>query len=1057
MVGGGIRHGRNALIQDLQAAADLGVADATSNAIAIRGERLALTRVRYSRRDEEPHPFHAEFLQIIEIDADARLAVLAALDLDDFDAAIAELDARYLAGEASAHADTWSVIAEAHAGFNRQELPATTPDPVYIDHRPLVSIEGVDLGATLRPVWDITPASSVYIEAVHRLDELGAVATQVLKGTSKQGLDAEWRMIDVFTVEGDLYNRVEVFDEADLDAALARFDELHSQTRRLENAASRASRRYLERFVARDWDTMAEMLAEDYYTDDRRRVVGGGIHGRDVEIANAQVQANVGVTHAVPTAIAVRGERLALSRVRYSGRDQDLEAFLVEVLIVFEVNADNRFAAVIAFDLDDIDAAFNELDARYVAGEAAVHAHTWSVVSGAYAAMNRHELFATTPGWANVDHRRPGILEEGGLNASLRSLWKLVPDISFRVVAVHRLSNLGAVCSHAAHGVSEEGFDAEWRGIEVMTVDRHLINRCEIFDEADLDAALACFDELHAQARQLENAATRVYQRLESYFVARDWNAMAETLADDISTDDRRRVVGAGRQQGRDAVIAEISAVAEIGVKSMTPEIIAIRGGGLVLSRVRSSGRDQRPDAFRTDVLDILEIDADERVVARVVFDPDDFDAAIAELDARYLAGEGAAHAHTWSLMAGAFAAVNRHELPGLTPDWVNIDHRRGAAFATGDMTAYIRDLWDDAPDINVYVEVVHCVSNLGAVITQAAHGTSQHGFEAEWRENAIFTFDGDLISRCELFDEADLDAALARFEELQPQPPRLENAATQVDQRFWTHFAGPRLGRHGGAARQRHFHRRSSSGRECRRPARSRQPHRGDASRRRSGDREHCGDRHGDPRGAPRPHSYLRLQPRNWGRRFQRRGAQHCCGWSGSKVLCVSEINAENQIVARVAFDSDDLDAAFAELDARYLAGEAAPYANTWSAIAGAYVAFNRHEIPATPDWANVDHRRATTVAPGDMAANIRATWDVAPNISRSIEAVHRLDNLGAVVTHTAYGTSREGFDAEWRLVALLTFTGDLISRAELFDEADLGAALARFDELDRNAEKAR
>ena len=33
--------------------------------------------------------------------------------------------------------------------------------------------------------------------------------------------------IDVFTVEGDLINRVEVFDEADLDAALARFEELH--------------------------------------------------------------------------------------------------------------------------------------------------------------------------------------------------------------------------------------------------------------------------------------------------------------------------------------------------------------------------------------------------------------------------------------------------------------------------------------------------------------------------------------------------------------------------------------------------------------------------------------------------------------------------------------------------------------------------------------------------------------------------------------------------------------------------------------------------------------
>lgn len=34
-------------------------------------------------------------------------------------------------------------------------------------------------------------------------------------------------MIDLLTVDGDLLSRVEVFDEADLDAALARFDELN--------------------------------------------------------------------------------------------------------------------------------------------------------------------------------------------------------------------------------------------------------------------------------------------------------------------------------------------------------------------------------------------------------------------------------------------------------------------------------------------------------------------------------------------------------------------------------------------------------------------------------------------------------------------------------------------------------------------------------------------------------------------------------------------------------------------------------------------------------------
>ena len=51
-------------------------------------------------------------------------------------------------------------------------------------------------------------------------------------------------------------------------------------------------------------------------------------------------------------------------------------------------------------------------------------------------------------------------------------------------------------------------------------------------------------------------------------------------------------------------------------------------------------------------MLSIVEIDADERIAARVVFDLDDIEAAFEELDARYLAGEAAAHAHTWSVIA---------------------------------------------------------------------------------------------------------------------------------------------------------------------------------------------------------------------------------------------------------------------------------------------------------------------------------------------------------------------------------------------------------------------
>jgi hypothetical protein len=62
-------------------------------------------------------------------------------------------------------------------------------------------------------------------------------------------------------------------------------------------------------------------------------------------------------------------------------------------------------------------------------------------------------------------------------------------------------------------------------------------------------------------------------------------------------------------------------------------------------------------------------------------------------------------------------------------------------------------------------------------------------------------------------------------------------------------------------------------------------------------------------------------------------------------------------------------------------------------------------------------------------------------------------LNSLGAVVTCTARGVSHEDFDAEWRMIDIFTVDGDLINRCEIFDETDLDAALARFDELDRPA----
>ena len=382
-----------------------------------------------------------------------------------------------------------------------------------------------------------------------------------------------------------------------------------------------------------------------------------------------------GSTNITSTVIATRGERLVLSRVR--------------IRVATRPRLPHRGAphrrdrrrqtdrGDVAFDLDDIDAAFAELDARYLAGEAAAHSRTWSVIARAYAAINRHELPATTPDWVNVDHRQAIAFAPGDMTEYRPAAWELTPNVSIYIEAVHRLSDLGAVVTHAANGTSPEGFDAEWRMIDLLTVDGDLINRCELFDEADIDAALARFDELSRPAPRLENAASQAYERLQAYFAARDWDAHHRDTGRRHYADDRRRVVNSGVRHGRDAEIASMQAIADIGGHKRHVDR-RLQSAGSASSSVVLGVEDQRPEAFHAEVLGIVEIDADNRIAARVVFDLDDIDAAFEELDARYLAGEAAAHAHTWSVIAQAYAALNRHELPATTPDWVNIDHRRG-------------------------------------------------------------------------------------------------------------------------------------------------------------------------------------------------------------------------------------------------------------------------------------------------------------------------------------------------------------------------------------------
>ncbi len=172
----------------------------------------------------------------------------------------------------------------------------------------------------------------------------------------------------------------------------------------------------------------------------------------------------------------------------------------------------------------------------------------------------------------------------------------------------------------------------------------------DLYEEDDLDAALAKFEDLTRPKPHPENAASRADARFNMLFAERRFDEIGEMFTDDLRVEDRRRGL---HRIGTDRAteLAEVRAIADLGTRTMTSEVIAIRGERLALVRTVYAGRDTRPEAFHTEVLRIAEIGADGRIAAYIALDSDDIDAAIAELDTRYIAGEAAPYAHTWSLI----------------------------------------------------------------------------------------------------------------------------------------------------------------------------------------------------------------------------------------------------------------------------------------------------------------------------------------------------------------------------------------------------------------------
>jgi class 3 adenylate cyclase/tetratricopeptide (TPR) repeat protein len=790
--------GRAAVVANFEATAALGSGSVAFEPIAVRGSTLALGRTVMDFGD-----WGSAFLMLGELGPDGLGARGGWFDEADLTTAIDELDAWYLAGEGAEHADLAWVAARWTAAANRSDFDAlrelAAPGFRFVDRRQL-GAGTVDLDGMIEWFGQYVDLDGKQYLVDTRFRGRAIIATAVNRAVGSDGGEFAWsyHSVGVVTPEGRT-KWIELFDEADWDAALARFDELSAtdpRHPRVENVSTRANARWFPLTFAGGFDEARALLVPDYRLEDRRRTVSvAPVADRDAAIDFMRASLDVGFVEVAIEPIAVRGECLSLNRMVMRDGDGNEVPFL----FLTGHTPDGIGVSGVAFDEDDLAAATTELNDRHVVGEGAEHADVLRVVDD----LSRHHAARDWTGLRDliaeattlVDHRRLG-WPSGGRDVVIRmfqELVEMVPDhrLLFRkqhIVGRAVLTTLDSL------GTTRDGGAYEWGLHSISTVDTAgRIMAFELFAEDDWETALARLDDLGAasvDARhpRVENAATRASQRVIDLTAAGRFDEATALFRPEFERHDRRRTVAGPPITGAVGYMESFRAILE-QFDAITIEPIAVRGERLHLSRTRFATE----SGFETVFWHIAELDADGLIRWIASHDEEDLAAAVDELDDRYLAGEGAPDARVLSVVRAAFRALRDEDSdtlgPLLSPQLVTVDHQRIGFGTTTDRASFLERERSDQTVLRHDREYSRkgFVSGDAVLVVYESQRLDQHGGEVLYQSHFVGRVDGsDRIDRMEWFDLDDWGAALARFDELAAPTPdartlELENAAIRV------------------------------------------------------------------------------------------------------------------------------------------------------------------------------------------------------------------------------------------------------------------------------------
>ena len=223
-------------------------------------------------------------------------------------------------------------------------------------------------------------------------------------------------------------------------------------------------------------------------------------------------------------------------------------------------------------------------------------------------------------------------------------------------------------------------------------------------------------------------------------FSGRDWEALARSRADDATVEDCRPVVNYGLMQGPGFQSSESLRVGgpDTASRMYHQTTIATRGESALPSFISTTEESRSAVSKRSKVTSSLPssnryhgAEWGERGVRR------------RGLRRRHrrtrlpvIAGEGSRPAQTWSAVASAYTAINRLQMPLMTPDCVTVDHRGELAFGPDELSAYLRAGRDGDRPRRRTSRAVHRLGDRhrSRRHIRAANETLRGGFDAEWR-----------------------------------------------------------------------------------------------------------------------------------------------------------------------------------------------------------------------------------------------------------------------------------------------------------------------------------